>query len=86
MVYFRVKHVIHIWKAYASAGQFRISGNIFTASYEALEFCWQIAPCSPQSDTLSSCKDALFPPKFIRGSLAPGCGNCLNGAKCPFHS
>ena len=30
------------------SGQFRISGNIFSASYEASEFCWQIAPGPPQ--------------------------------------
>ena len=39
----------HIFgKPICISGQFRISGNIFSASYEASEFCRQIVPCPPQ--------------------------------------
>ena len=63
-----------------SPKEFRLSGNNFSASYKALELCWQIAPCSlqhlrPYLNHLEFANHILLPPR--RSCLYFGSLRCL---------
>ena len=45
---FRPKACHTYWESLCISGQFRLTGNNLSTSYEALDFCWQIAVNSPQ--------------------------------------